>query len=397
MISSSPPHGNAVYFDNAATSFPKPDPVVRVVSDFMTRAGGNPGRSGHRLSVESGEIVFDARERAARLFGVKNPMRVIMTSGATEALNLAILGLLRGGGHAVTTSMEHNSAARPLKELEKRGVISLTVVQCSSQGLADPDDIRESITPSTRLVVVNHGSNVFGTLQPVTEIGALCREAGVPLLVDAAQTAGVVPLDMARDNIDLAAFAGHKGLYGPTGTGGLVIADGFDHGRISPLKFGGTGSRSDSTEQPEFLPDVFESGTLNTAGIAGLAEGISYIESGGRSLASIRGHKKRLVTLFHGQASAAVRGFVVVMPPDLCETGVFSFNIDGMEPSDVAQRLSDGYDIMSRAGLHCARLAHRTAGTFPSGTVRFSFGMFNTADEVAYAVKALAEIAGGRK
>ncbi len=391
MISSLPPHGNTIYFDNAATSFPKPEKVVEGVADFLHRAAGNPGRSAHRLSVEAGEVVFEAREKLAALFGIKNPMRVIMCHNATEALNLAILGLLAGGGHAITTSMEHNSVSRPLKELERRNHISLTIVPASPEGAVKPDDIAAAFQRETKLVVINHASNVFGVTQPVAEIGALCRNARLPLLVDASQSAGVVQIDMKRDAIDLLAFTGHKALYGPTGTGGLVISDDFDYTRIRPLKFGGTGSFSDKTYQPNFLPDMFESGTLNAAGIAGLVEGMKFLEKRG-GVCSARDHKKILVSLFYEEALEKINNIKFYVKPDMCETGTVSFNIEGMTPSFVAQKLLDEYGIMTRAGLHCAPLAHQTMGTFPDGTVRFSFGVFNTEEEVRYAVRALAEM-----
>jgi cysteine desulfurase family protein len=394
MISSSPPENNIVYFDNAATSFPKPQRVVQGVADFMMLSGGNPGRSGHRLAVEAGEVVFNAREKLAAFFGVKNPMRVIMLFNATDAINAAIQGILWNGGHAVTTSMEHNSVARPLKELEKRNVISLTVVKASNEGIIKPEDIAVAIKPETKLVAVNHGSNVFGVVQPIAEIGAICRQKKVAFLIDASQTAGVVPIDMENNAVDFCAFTGHKGLYGPTGTGGLVISDHFDYTIMRPLRFGGTGSFSDKTFQPEFLPDMFESGTLNVAGIAGLIEGMHFIEECG-GLQKIYNHKKTMVRHFYQHAVEKIKNIIFYHDPELSDTGVISFNIEGMEPSLVAQKLSDEYGIMARAGLHCAPLAHETLGTFPDGTVRFSFSIFNTKDEVDFAITALSAIAEG--
>jgi cysteine desulfurase family protein len=384
-----------IYFDNAATSFPKPPHVVEAVVEYMTRIGGNPGRSGHPRSIEAGEAVFSARESLAGLFGASSPMRVIFGSNATDALNLAIQGILGEGDHAVTTSMEHNSTIRPLKELEKRRAISLTVVP-SPSGRIDLDALEKSIRPSTRLVVVNHASNAFGTLQPLREIGLLCKMKKALLLADCAQTAGIIPVDLESDAIDILAFSGHKGLCGPTGTGGLVLADGFDHARMRPLKFGGTGSSSDSVYQPDFLPDVYESGTLNAAGLCGLDAGIGYILSLQDGVHGVQRLKREHAEYFISRAEKNVRGFTTYVPPDRNETGVVSFNIDGMEPSDVAFQLSDRYGIMCRSGLHCAPLAHQTMGTFPRGTVRFSFGMFNTKEEIDRAVQALSEISSTR-
>ncbi len=380
-----------IYLDNAATTFPKPGEVVDAVVDYMTRVGGNPGRSGHQLSIDAGEIVFSAREAVAELFGVTNPMRVIFCSNATEALNLAIQGILHEGGHAVTTAMEHNSTIRPLKELEKRGSIALTVVPCTG-GVVDPADFERALRPDTKLAVVNHGSNAFGVIQPLREIGEACRRKNVTLMADCAQTAGLVPIDMRNEPVDMVAFSGHKGLYGPTGTGGLLLSEKFDHGRLRPLKFGGTGSSSDSVHQPDFLPDEYESGTLNVAGLAGLCAGINYILSLQGGVGAILMRKKELARYFLARAGERVRGFVSPVPAELVGTGVVSFNIEDLEPSDVSYHLSDRYGVMSRSGLHCAPLAHQTMGSFPRGTVRFSFGIFNTKEEIDRAVSALEEI-----
>jgi cysteine desulfurase / selenocysteine lyase len=382
-----------IYFDNAATSFPKPPGVIDAVIDYMIRVGGNPGRSAHVRSVDAGEAVFSAREAVAELFGASNPMRTVFCSNATEALNLAIQGLLRNGDHAVTTAMEHNSVIRPLREMEARGVL-LTVVPCPD-GRIDPGMLARSIRPETKLAVVNHASNAFGTLQPLREIGAICREKGVILLADCAQTAGIIPLDMKEDNIDLLAFAGHKGPCGPSGTGGLVVADDFNIGKLRPLKFGGTGSNSDKEFQPDFIPDKYESGTLNTAGISGLCAGIRHILSLQDGVRGIQSHKRGLAEYFIASARDLVRGFIPILPGGISGTGVVSFIIEGRETSDVAYHLAERYHIMCRAGLHCAPLAHRTMGTFPGGTVRFSFGIYNSKEEIDFAVRALGEISRG--
>jgi cysteine desulfurase family protein len=323
-------------------------------------------------------------------------MRVVFCPNATAALNIAIQGLVRSGDRVVTTAMEHNSTMRPLMEMKRRGV-EVVAVPCPS-GETDLALFAESLKPGTRLAVVNHVSNAFGTAAPLEEIGALCRERGVPLLADCAQSAGSLPIDMQACGIDMLAFSGHKGLYGPTGTGGLVFADGFDHAPVLPLIFGGTGSNSDSTDQPDFLPDAYESGTLNAAGISGLNAGIGFIQAHAGGLEGIGSHKKTLALRFLERASSHVPGLVTYAPAERHATGVVSFNVSGMEPSEVAWLLSDRYGIMARSGLHCAPVAHRTMGTFPRGTVRFSFGAFNTPEEVDRAVDALREIGreGGR-
>lgn len=380
-----------IYFDNAATTFPKPPGVVEAVTRYMLETGGNPGRSGHRLSVEAGNTVFGAREKLAKLFGVSSPMRVLFTSNATDALNTAIQGMLADGGHAVTTSMEHNSCVRPLDALKRQGRADYTIVSASPEGALDPDDVKKAIRPDTRLVAVNHGSNVFGTVQPVREIGLVCRGMGVPFLVDAAQTAGIIPIDMNADSIDLLALAGHKALYGPTGTGALILGDHFDFNRLRPLRYGGTGSNSSSIEQPSFLPDRFESGTLNAAGIAGLSAGIDYLVSIKESVEGVNAHKRMLVDRFF-EGAGALSSCVLPVAADRICTGVVSFNLAGVSPSDVAMKLCDEFGIMCRAGLHCAPLAHKTMGTFHEGTVRFGFGVFNTVNEVDAAIEALAGI-----
>jgi cysteine desulfurase/selenocysteine lyase len=261
-----------IYLDHAATSWPKPPAVVAAMSDFLERAGGNPGRSGHRLSIEAGRIVYEAREALAELFNVRDPFRVILTPNVTYALNLAIRGLVRPGDRVVVSGMEHNAVMRPLRALERQGV-TVAVVACDGEGALDPADWAAALAQPTRLAVINHASNVNGVIQPLAELIALAHAAGVPVLVDAAQTAGVLPLDMAALGPDLLAFTGHKGLQGPPGTGGLVLGAEFDVDLLEPLVRGGTGSRSEFEEQPDVLPDRFESGTANGVGIAGLEIG----------------------------------------------------------------------------------------------------------------------------
>jgi len=265
-----------IYFDNAATSYPKPKRVGQAMLYFLEKIGASPGRSGHRLSIEAGRTLYQTRESLAELFNVDDPLRIIFTLNVTEALNLTLKGLLRPGDQVITSSMEHNSVMRPLRELEKRG-IEIKVVSCSPQGLLDPQDLEKSIKKNTKLIVLNHGSNVIGSLLPITEVGKIARKHNVLFLVDAAQSAGCYPLDIKRDNIDLLAFTGHKALFGPPGTGGLVVGERVDIKKLDPLKVGGTGSRSELEEQPDFLPDIYESGTPNTVGLSGLNEGLHFI------------------------------------------------------------------------------------------------------------------------
>lgn len=382
-----------IYLDNAATSWPKPPQVLAAMARFLTEVGANPGRSGHRLSVEAGRVVYAAREAVAELFHAPDPLRVVFGMNATEGLNLALGGLLRPGDHVVTSSMEHNSVMRPLRALEREG-ISVTVVACSLEGSLDPRAVLEALRPETRLVVLNHASNVTGTLLPVAEVGrALHRMRGPLLVVDAAQSGGAVSIDVQADGIDLLAFTGHKSLYGPMGTGGLIIGERVPLGEFRPLLRGGTGSRSEQEEQPDFLPDMCESGTPNGVGLAGLEAGVRWVLEQG--VEAIRAYEMALTQrLIEGLS--AIPGVTVYGTRDPeRQTAVVSFNIAGMEPSEVGMRLDEEYGIMCRVGLHCAPAAHRTIGTFPAGTVRFALGAFNTPEEVDAALRAVARMARG--
>ncbi|UCF09216.1 MAG: aminotransferase class V-fold PLP-dependent enzyme [Thermoplasmata archaeon] len=378
-----------IYFDNAATSWPKPESVISAMVNFSKNIGANPGRSGHRLSIEAGRVVNDAREKVAELFGVIDPMRVVFGLNATDALNLAMRGILRKGDHVITSSMEHNSVMRPLRDLERQGV-ELSVAQCSKEGILDPRDIGDAIRKNTRMIVLNHASNIVGTLLPVREVGKQARESGILLLVDAAQTAGCVPIDMNRDFIDLLAFTGHKSLQGPQGTGGLIIGMEFDIEELRPLKAGGTGSRSEFEHQPDFLPDRYESGTLNTVGLAGLAAGVKFVMD--ETVKRIREKEMELARRFL-EGAGDIPGCSLYGPKDeQKQTSTISFNLDNHSPSETGLTLDEKFGIMCRVGLHCAPAAHRTIGTFPNGTVRFGFGYFNSEEEVDFALEALTKM-----
>ncbi len=380
------------YLDNAATSWPKPEAVYRAMDHFSREIGGSPGRSAHRRSVDAARIILEARENTARLLGVSDPMRVVFTKNATEALNLAILGLLAPGDHVVTSSIEHNSVMRPLRFLESNGV-ELTAVRCSREGVLDPADVAAAIRPNTRAVFMTHASNVAGTILPVEEIGAITRERGIVLGVDAAQTAGAVPLSMEQAKIDLLAFTGHKSLFGPQGTGGLCIGPGMER-RLRPLLRGGTGSRSEFEEQPDFLPDKFESGTPNTVGLAGLAAGTAMILETG--VENVRRHEEILTAAFL-DGLRSLNGITLYGPPAAAwRIPVVSLNVGDLSPAEVSLALDERFGILTRPGLHCAPAAHRTLKTFPDGAVRFSFGLFNDAADVTAALEALEEISSGR-
>jgi cysteine desulfurase / selenocysteine lyase len=378
-----------IYLDHAATSWPKPPEVIQAISDFLEHAGGNPGRSGHRISIEAGRIVYNARESLAELFNAPDPLKVIFTANATYAINLGLLGLLRPGDHVVTSAMEHNAVMRPLRNLESKGV-QLTVVACNHDGIINPQDIARAMKPSTRLVVVTHASNVIGTILPIAEIAAIAHRGGAWILADAAQTAGVVPIDMQTMGIDLLAFTGHKGLQGPPGTGGLVIGERVPIEAITPLVRGGTGSRSEFEIQPEECPDKFESGTLNGPGIAGLGTAVRLILKQG--VAAIRAHEIEMArTLSEGLAG--IPSVTVYGPCDWRQrTSVVSFVSIKQRVSEIGLRLDEEFGIMSRVGLHCAPAAHRTIGSFPEGTVRFAPGILTSIHEVRTAIDAVAKI-----
>lgn len=367
----------SIYLDNAATSYPKPESVYQAVMHAMREVGASPGRGGHRRSLEAGRIMFQARETAAALFCAPDSSRIIFTHSATEALNMALRGTLSVGDHVITSSMEHNSLARPLHLLEKQGVV-LTIIQAGPDGVVDPDDVRRAVTPRTRMIAIGHVSNVSGTIQPIDRISAIAREAGALFLLDAAQSAGSIPIDVVSSAIDLLAVPGHKGLYGPQGTGLLYAAP---HVALTPLLAGGTGTNSTSEDQPDSLPEGFEAGTHNLPGIAGLKAGIEFVMEQG--VAAIGAHERGLVTY----AIEKLRGLSQVTlhcPLDPAVRGaVLSFTIAGRDSAAVAFELDQRFDIAVRAGLHCAPRAHRTLGTFPGGTVRMSPGWFTTREDIA--------------
>ncbi len=376
-----------IYLDNAATTWPKPESVAAAMVTCLAEQTANPGRSGHQLSMAAGRVVFAAREAVANLVGLADPLAVAFTKNATEALNLALFGVLAPGDHVITSRTEHNSVLRPLKVLEERG-IAVTRSPCGADATLSPDEVADAFTPRTRLVVLTHASNVVGTLNPVAEIGRVVREREALFCVDAAQTAGVAPVDMEAMGIDLLAFTGHKSLYGPQGTGGLCLGP-----RVPPLRpliYGGTGSLSDSDEHPDFLPDSLEAGTVNTVGLAGLLAGIEFVESRGLARVMADG-RRRIETLTEGLR--ALPGVQVLSPAaPYGRTPVVSFRLEGFSSSEVAWELEQRAGICCRAGLHCAPLLHRELGTFPDGAVRLSPGAFTDSGQIETTLAALAEI-----
>ena len=385
-----------IYLDNAATSFPKPEPVYQGMDSFVRSSAANPGRSGHRRALEAEAMIGETRLLLARLFGFSRPERIVFTLNATDALNMAIKGVLRPGDHAITSVLEHNSISRPLNQLERAGVITLTRLPANADHVIDPDDVVKAFKPSTRLVALTHASNVTGTIQAIDAIGPIIRERDAFFLVDASQSAGVVPITFESSCIDLLAFTGHKALLGPTGTGGLVVGERVE---VTPWREGGTGGDSSSPVQPSELPHRLEGGTPNVFGIAGLREGVRLLLD--RGVDSVLSHERSLIAEFHkalkdpalfswygaDHAIAEHRGDGRV--------GLVGINLPGLSPAELAAILDERFDIAVRAGLHCAPYAHKHLGTFPDGIVRFSVGILTTSEEMRQAAAALDEIASG--
>ncbi len=364
------------YLDNAATSFPKPDQVYQSVMQAMQQVGASPGRGGYGRALDASRLLLATREIIAQLFHVADSSRVIFTNNATSALNLAVMGTLQPGDHVVTSSMEHNSLLRPLFMLEKKGV-EVTVVSAAADGLIDPELIRKAVRDNTRMIAVAHVSNVTGGIQDVAKISSVAYEAGALLLLDAAQSAGSLSIDMQELGVDLLAAPGHKGLLGPQGTGFLAVAPGVT---LDPVMAGGTGSSSDQDHQPDGFPEGFEVGTHNMPGIAGLGAGLLFLQETG--VAEVGQHEYQLAE-YARQRLLMLPGCTLFGPnqPER-RSGVVSLSVDGWDPALLAFQLDREYGIAVRAGLHCAPRAHRTIGSYPAGTLRMSPGYFNTRKDI---------------
>ncbi len=381
-----------IYLDNAATSFPKPEGVYLALDRFARTTLANPGRAGHKMALAAEHALDDARHRLNRFLNGRAPERFVFTMNGTDALNMAFKGVLNAGDHVVTTDLEHNSVSRPLVAMADAGFITLTRVAADDAGFVDPAAIRAAITPKTRMVAVTHASNVLGTVQPVGDIARVCREAsdGILFLVDAAQTVGVVPIDVQALGIDLLAFPGHKGLLGPTGTGALYVGP---RAKLRPWREGGTGGDSSSPTQPVEFPYYLEGGTPNVLGIAGMVAGLDFVEE--RTPEALREHEVALCDRLRNELDA-MGGFEFYGSRDAARrVGTISFRSEAIPAPELGGILDQAFDIAIRPGLHCAPYAHKLIGTFPEGTVRVSPGPFTTADDIDRLAAALKEITGG--
>ena len=396
-----------IYLDNAATSFPKPEEVPKAVYDYMTKLGTNVNRGGYATAYDTESVVFECRELIGALFHAPDYKNVVFTRNITESLNVVLKGLLHSGDHIIVSSMEHNAVMRPIRQLEKKGV-SFTRAQCESDGSLKPEKLFACLRPDTKAVVMTHASNVFGTMLPIQEVGAFCKENGLVFILDSAQTAGVFPIDMEKMHIDILCFTGHKGLLGPQGIGGFILRDELVL-KIEPLISGGTGSLSNVETVPEFMPDRFEAGTPNLPGIFGLHAALNWLRKLGKmslleettehcfsaALEKISEHELQLTEEFLNLLDPLEKeGKLKIIGKKDTEmrTGVVSIQTLTRELSDTAFQLDTRYGIMTRVGLHCAPSAHKTMGTYPTGTIRFSFGFANTDKEVKLAIDALKEL-----
>jgi cysteine desulfurase family protein len=381
-----------IYLDNAATSFPKPEAVYQALDRFARASLANPGRAGHKMALAAEHALDDARHLLNQLFHGEAPERFVFTLNCTDALNMAFKGVLVDGDHVITTDLEHNSVSRPLRRMELDGRITLTRVRADGGGTIDPDAVRRAVTPRTRLIALTHASNVLGTVQPVAEVGRLAREHDLLFLVDAAQTAGVLPIDVQALAIDLLAFPGHKGLLGPTGTGALYVGPRAD---VRAWREGGTGGDSASETQPRLFPYFLEGGTPNVLGVAGMAAGIKYVQERGPD--AIHAHEVALADRLWRRLEE-IGGHEVFGHGDPARrVGTLSFSSETIpDPKELGGILDSAFDIAVRPGLHCAPYVHRSLGTFErGGTVRVSTGPFNTEEDVDQLALALAEISGG--
>ena len=382
-----------IYLDNASTSFPKAPTVATAMSDYITNRGININRGSYALAYDVEDIIYTTRQRLNTLFNGHDPSHVVFTQNVTMSLNMVIKGLLKAGDHVLVSSMEHNAVMRPLTQLLDKG-ITFDIIPCDKTGSIQLESMDSLIRPNTVAMIINHASNVCGTIQPLESIGPICKAHSLQFIVDAAQTAGVIPIDVKACHIDALCFTGHKGLLGPQGIGGIILTKEMAQ-NLTPLIAGGTGSFSHLETLPTHMPDAFESGTLNLPGIIGLNEGLAYIESQG--MENIHNHELALTQSFL-EGLQSIDGINIVGKQNIQDrTAVVSITIDGMDPASIAYELESNYHIMTRVGLHCAPRAHQTLETYPEGTVRFSFGYANTHKDVETALSALHRIVKNTK
>ena len=377
-----------IYFDNSSTSFPKAPNVGRAMGEFIENGAFNINRGSYEGAYEAGSAVLDTREMLKDLFNAPDSKNVVFTPSVTYSLNYFIKGFLKPNDHVLVTSVEHNAVMRPLVQMKELG-LEFDVVPCDEEGSITADDFRKYIKENTKAIITTHASNVCGTIIPIEEIGALCKEKGLVYAVDTAQTAGILNIDMQKANIDFLAFTGHKGLLGPQGIGGFISSDKLE-GLIYPIISGGTGSLSDSEEMPDFLPDRFESGTLNLPGIIGLHQALVYLKEAG--IDNMRNEKMEITKYFLDKVKEIEGAKVAGKKTVEGRLGVVSIDFEGFDNSIVSFYLSSKYKIMTRVGMHCAPRAHQTLNTFPQGTIRFSFSHFNTKEEVDICIDAIKTI-----
>ena len=380
---------NLIYLDNGATSYPKPEEVYKYMDYFYRKFGVNPGRSGFDLCMEAGEVVENTRKMLTKFFNGKDPNRLCFSYNATDALNLIIFGILEDGDHAITTTIEHNSVLRPLYHLNKFKNVEVDYIPFDNNGFVDPDDFPKKFKKNTKLVIINHASNVIGTIQPVKEIGRYCRERDIPFAIDASQSAGKIPIDIEEMNVDVIAFTGHKSLFGPTGIGGLYVRDGIE---IRHTRAGGTGVQSAVRTHLYEYPFRLEYGTINSIGVAGIQSGVKWVIEQG--LKKIQGHEMKLITMLR-DGLKDVDGVTLYCQDDLTNhIGILLFNVDGLEALNTGIMLDVDHNIACRTGLHCAPLVHEQLGTSEiRGAARFGIGPFNTEEHIKTAIDAVKEIA----
>jgi cysteine desulfurase family protein len=378
-----------IYLDNAATSWPKPEIVYQTMDKFLREKGGNPGHGSHSLAEAARQVIDETRMLTARFLNAPVIENVIFTQNCTDSINIGLKGLLKSGDHVIISSLEHNAVMRPLARLSSNGVTVTKVPISEKTGVASAEDIEKAIIPGTKLIIMNHASNVNGCIQPIEECGLVARRHALIFMVDAAQSAGHIPIDVQAANIDLLAFSAHKGTLGPPGVGVLYISPSINPDTI---KEGGTGSSSESEEQPDAMPYKFESGTLNTIGIAGFGAALKYINETG--LKKIAAHDHELIKVLKDGLFKTPGVSVFCAKDESRQLPVVSFNIQGYTPGEAGAILDQAFDIKARTGLHCSPCAHKTLGTFPLGTVRLSPGYFNTSEEMETTIQAVEKIAG---